>query len=311
MTSPTDAVASPLVSVVIPTYQRGDIVGRAALSVLRQKVNHIEVIIVDDGSTDCTGPICSEISDPRLRYVASEHVGAAAARNIGARLARASWLTFLDSDDTASSDWLTSMLDRTGDSHTALVSCGFNERNEGSTILLRQQLPHRASPAVGPIVELMQTGGTYLVRRDLFLDVGGFDPEQQSSQHLELSLRLGPELVRRGLQACAVMRPLVDRWVGRDDHIRADDKAIFAGCARIIDQHGDRLAHDTKLLANIGATAAYRAVRLGEIREARRYMFLAVRARPSDLRHWARLCSLAVPSLARRRVLRSRPHKVA
>jgi glycosyltransferase involved in cell wall biosynthesis len=306
MMSPTDAVASPIVSVVIPTYQRGDTIGRAALSVLRQEVNDIEVIIIDDGSTDCTRRVCSDISDRRLRYFASEHIGAAAARNIGGRLARASWLTFLDSDDTASSDWLTSMLDRTKDPGTALVSCGFNERNEGSTIVLRQQLPHRASPAVGPIVELMQTGGTYLVRRDLFLDVGGFDPDQQSSQHLELSLRLGPELVERGLHAGAVMQPLVDRWVGRGDHIRADDRAISAGCARIIDQHGDRLALDPKLLANLAATAAYRAVRLGEIDEARRYMFLAVRARPSDVRHWARLCSLAVPRLARRRALRSR-----
>jgi Glycosyl transferase family 2 len=298
------AIGAPGVSVVIPTYERCDVVARAVESVLRQDITDLEVIVVDDGSTDGTDHALGVFEDGRLRCVRSRHVGAAEARNIGARQARARWLTFLDSDDTVTPDWLSSMLAQTQPPDTALVSCGYAERAEGSAVIRRQRLPRPASPAVGPITELIVTGGTYLVLRDLFLDVGGFDPEQPAGQHTELALRLGPALVERRLRAGAVMRPLVQRWVGRGDQIRFNDAAVLAGGSRMLDRHRMRLERDPGLLSNTAAAAAYRAVRLGDFAEARRLMLLAVRTRPWKLRHWARLCALVVPRLARRRVLR-------
>jgi glycosyltransferase involved in cell wall biosynthesis len=301
------AIGGPRVSVVIPTYERCEVIVRAVESVLRQDMGDLEVIVVDDGSTDSTAHALGVIEDDRLCYVGSEHLGAAQARNIGARHARARWLTFLDSDDTVTPDWLSSMLVETIPPDTALVSCGYTERAEGSAVIRRQRLPRPASPAVGPITELIVTGGTYLVLRDLFLDVGGFDPEQPASQHSELALRLGPALVQRRLRARAVMRPLVERWVGREDQIRSNDAAVFAAGVRMLDRHHLRLALDPRLLADTAASAAYRAVRLGDLAEARRLMRVAVRAQPRKLRHWARLCALAVSRLARRRALRRRP----
>jgi glycosyltransferase involved in cell wall biosynthesis len=296
------------VSVVIPTYERCDVVKRAVDSVLRQDMGDLEVIVVDDGSTDSTERVLSSrAEDDRLSYVRSTHLGAAAARNIGGRQAQARWLTFLDSDDTVTSDWLSSMLAETSRPGIALVSCGYTERVDGRDVIRRQRLPRPASPAIGPIIELIATGGTYLVRRDLFLDVGGFDPEQPAAQHRELALRLGPMLVDRGLRAGAVMRPLVERWVGREDQIRSDDAAVLAGASRILDRHWDRLALDSRLLADTAASAAYRAVRLGNFAEARRLMRIAVRAHPRKLRHWARLGALVAPGLVRRRALRRGP----
>jgi glycosyltransferase involved in cell wall biosynthesis len=294
------------VSVVIPTYERCDVVTRAVDSVLRQDMADLEVIVVDDGSTDSTERALRPGDDDRLSYVRSTHRGAAAARNIGAGRAQARWLTFLDSDDTVASDWLSSMLAETPPG-TALVSCGYTERADGRDVIRRQRLPRPASPAIGPIIELIATGGTYLVLRDLFLDVGGFDPEQPAAQHRELALRLGPTLVDRGLRAGAVMRPLVERWVGREDQIRSDDAAVLAGATRILDRHRDRLALDSRLLGDTAASAAYRAVRLGNFAEARRLMRLAVRAHPKKLRHWARLGALVAPGLVRRRALRRGP----
>jgi glycosyltransferase involved in cell wall biosynthesis len=300
------ANGAPEVSVVIPTYERCDVVTRAVDSVLRQDMADLEVIVVDDGSTDSTERALRPGDDDRLSYVRSTHRGAAAARNIGAGRAQARWLTFLDSDDTVASDWLSSMLAETPPG-TALVSCGYTERADGRDVIRRQRLPRPASPAIGPIIELIATGGTYLVLRDLFLDVGGFDPEQPAAQHRELALRLGPTLVDRGLRAGAVMRPLVERWVGREDQIRSDDAAVLAGATRILDRHRDRLALDSRLLGDTAASAAYRAVRLGNFAEARRLMRLAVRAHPKKLRHWARLGALVAPGLVRRRALRRGP----
>jgi glycosyltransferase involved in cell wall biosynthesis len=294
------------VSVVIPTYERCDVIARAVASVLRQDMCDLELLVVDDGSMDNTEHALSAFEDDRLHYLGSRHVGAAEARNIGARQARALWLTFLDSDDTVTPDWLASMLAESESRDTALVSCGYTERAEGSAVVSRQRLPGPASPAIGPITELIATGGTYLVLRELFHDVGGFDPEQRAGQHRELALRLGPELVDRNLRAGAVMRPLVERWVGRGDQIRSDDAAVLAGASRILDRHRDRLALDPKLLADTAASAAYRAVRVGDFVEARRLMLLAVRTHPRKLRHWGRLCALAAPRAARRHALRDR-----
>lgn len=86
------------VSVVIPTYNRSDLVHRAVRSVLAATAPGDEVIVVDDGSTDDTGEVVRRFGDP-VRYVRIENSGPAAARNVGIGLARNPLLAFLDSDD--------------------------------------------------------------------------------------------------------------------------------------------------------------------------------------------------------------------
>lgn len=296
----------PAVTVVIPTYQRGDVIERAIGSVLGQDETNLELIVVDDGSTDGTRDIVTSIADDRLRYLETTHVGAAAARNLGARTGRGRWLTFLDSDDTVVPDWLASLLGESEVPGTVLVSCGYVERMDGTEAILRQPLPRQVSPAVGRMIALIETGGSYLVDRALFLELGGFDPAQPAAQHLELALRLGPVITERRLRCGTVARPLVERWVGRDDHIRSDDAAVLAGAIRILERHRDRLVLDRPFLADSAATAAYRAVRLGRFAEARRLAAIAVRSDPRNLRHWARLALVVVPGAAKRYAGRSR-----
>jgi glycosyltransferase involved in cell wall biosynthesis len=291
---------APRVSVVIPAYNRAGVVGRAITSVLEQSVREFECIVVDDGSTDATREAIEAVADDRVEYVRSDHGGAAAARNLGAGRARAPWLTFLDSDDTVARDWLASLLAETCVAGTALVSCGYTDRLDPTGETRGETLPRVASASVGPIIECISTGGSYMVRRDLFLEVGGFHPRQAAAQHQELALRLGPVVAQRGARSAAVMRPLVTRWIGRGDHIRSNDEAVFDGCVRLIAVHRDRLALDPPVLANTAATAAYRAVRMGRFYEARRLLTIAVRTDPRNLKHWKRLAALAVPGLARR-----------
>src|SRR5438045_3173256 len=92
----------PLVSVIIPAYNRQKTLRRAVKSALEQTVRDIEVIVVDDGSNDETARIAQELgfSDSRMRVIQSTcNRGAQAARNIGARAAKGEWLNFFDSDD--------------------------------------------------------------------------------------------------------------------------------------------------------------------------------------------------------------------
>lgn len=89
-----------LVSIVIPTYNRADYLPIAIDSCLTLDYQNIEVIIVDDGSTDQTSEIVDNISDTRVHYFQLDNNGACYARNFGIRKANGKFIKFLDSDDT-------------------------------------------------------------------------------------------------------------------------------------------------------------------------------------------------------------------
>src|SRR5689334_14515250 len=90
----------PLVSVIIPTYNRAGLLPSAIASVIAQTFADWELIIVDDGSTDNTAETVQPgLHEARLRYVPRPNLGRSAARNFGASLAHGQWLAFLDSDD--------------------------------------------------------------------------------------------------------------------------------------------------------------------------------------------------------------------
>jgi len=88
-----------VVSVVLPAYNSEDTVGGAVESVLGQEDVHLELIVVDDGSTDRTLAVVSSIRDPRLLVLTGANMGAAAARNRGIARARGDIVAFLDADD--------------------------------------------------------------------------------------------------------------------------------------------------------------------------------------------------------------------
>lgn len=92
------AVQAGLVTVVIPTFNRSAIVGRAIESALRQTYRNLECVVVDDGSSDDTRAVVERYG-PRVRYLYQENAGVTAARNLAIRNARGEFLAFLDSDD--------------------------------------------------------------------------------------------------------------------------------------------------------------------------------------------------------------------
>jgi glycosyltransferase involved in cell wall biosynthesis len=91
-----------LVSVIIPTYNRAHMIGRTIASALAQTHKQLELVVVDDGSTDGTRAVFEReyASDPRIRYVHRENGGPSAARNTGFAHARGDYIALLDSDDT-------------------------------------------------------------------------------------------------------------------------------------------------------------------------------------------------------------------
>jgi glycosyltransferase involved in cell wall biosynthesis len=99
----------PIVSVIIPTYNRAHVLARAIQSVLDQTYQDFEMIVVDDGSNDNTEEVVKSFNDPRIRYIRHEgNRGAAAARNTGIKAAKGKFIAFQDSDD----EWLPEKLQK-------------------------------------------------------------------------------------------------------------------------------------------------------------------------------------------------------
>ena len=91
-------MTNPLVSIVIPTYNRAHLLGQAIHSALAQTYAPVEVIVVDDGSTDDTAAVVAGFGD-RVRYVAIANGGSSVARNAGLEAARGEFIALLDDDD--------------------------------------------------------------------------------------------------------------------------------------------------------------------------------------------------------------------
>ena len=88
-----------MISVIIPLYNKEQIIERSLRSVLSQDYDNFEVIVVNDGSTDRSAEIVKAIPDSRIVYVEQENGGPSKARNIGVRIAKGNWIVFLDADD--------------------------------------------------------------------------------------------------------------------------------------------------------------------------------------------------------------------
>ncbi|HEY8037340.1 MAG TPA: glycosyltransferase [Methylobacter sp.] len=105
---------APLVSVVIPTYNRSAFVVKAVDSVLSQSFTDYEIIVVDDGSTDTTKKSLKKYGN-KIRYIYQDNSGVSAARNTGITIARGEWVAFLDSDDEWRTDYLFKQMEKTRD----------------------------------------------------------------------------------------------------------------------------------------------------------------------------------------------------
>lgn len=186
----------PLVSVVIPTYNRISTLPTAIYSVLNQTYSHLELIIMDDGSEDGTGEYIESIPDERIRYKRSDtNLGPSAARNMGARLARGEYLAFQDSDD----EWLPDKLEKQmrlmlKGEEFALVYCAFEKYRNGELLgytpskLLPYEEKYGDLFARLLLMPLIGTP-TIVVNRELFLKENGFNEMLKSYEDYEFFLR--------------------------------------------------------------------------------------------------------------------------
>lgn len=115
----------PKVSVIIPVYNVEVYLRQCLDSVVNQTLKDIEIICVDDGSTDSSAEILKEYAkkDGRIRVLTQSNSGAGAARNVGIAVAKGEWLSFLDADDEFAPEMLSEMVDAAEQSDADVVAC--------------------------------------------------------------------------------------------------------------------------------------------------------------------------------------------
>lgn len=182
---------APLVSVVIPCYNHAHFLGEAIESVLRQTYRPVEVIVVDDGSTDATPEVAARYST--VRYVRQENSGLSAARNTGIRESKGKYLLFLDADDRL----LPTALEAGVQHFRSHPECGFvfgsfrRIASDGST-LERAGAPPNASDPYRAMLRrnYISMHATVMYRREALTAVQGFDTSLAACEDYDLYLRM-------------------------------------------------------------------------------------------------------------------------
>ena len=291
-------------SVIVPTFDRADTITATLESLRSQTFREFEVIVVDDGSTDGTAEVVKGIDVDRLTYRWQPNAGPSAARNLGADLAVGEYLTFLDTADQAHPDWLESFDTMIRAYGCSLVSCGADFTRDGHVV--RTRLPRQLGPGAGRVIAFFRTG-CFAVRRELFWDVGGFDPALRFSEVTELGMRIGRTVSGRpnavthlARSTVSVELPAMPGRGGRATSLAYSDRRRLETAAYILAKHEDVMASTPRLRRTYLRIAGVASARLGDYAGARRYFAEAWRAQPRALGELGRVAVTFVPGVRRR-----------
>lgn len=206
---------NPLVSVIIPTYNRGWIIKEAVDSVLSQDFLGFEIIVVDDGSTDNTQDILSAYKND-IKVLKHNNQGVSAARNRGIALASGRFIAFLDSDDRWMPNKLSMQVDFFNTNKDALI-CQTEEIWIRNNVRVNPKKRHKKLS--GMIFEqslclCMVSPSAVMIKSELFETVGLFDESLPACEDYDLWLRISSEY-----PVYLIDTPLIIKRGGHDDQL--------------------------------------------------------------------------------------------
>jgi len=310
-TSPT----CPRVSVVIPTFNRAAFLPSAARSALGQTLRDIEVIIVDDGSSDDTPQVVEELrrDDPRVRSVRQDQRGLSAARNAGLEQVRGGQVAFLDDDDL----WVPHALARlravAGEGEVVgCLAVGFTSTEPAlaaPAILASPQVfaltPYPPAVSAAPVAlrELLLRP-FFPIHAALFSTValravGGFDDTLKAAEDYDLWLRLAARAPVAVLPEVLALVRTHSGQMSRALGVQAGETRRVI--ERFLSTHPEihRTGALRRRIAGLAREEAYAALHAGERRAARVAAAHAVRLWPADAKTWLYLLASSSPAAYR------------
>jgi glycosyltransferase involved in cell wall biosynthesis len=281
------SIERPLLSVIIPAYNVQNYIAEAIMSALAQTVSPLEVIVVNDGSTDNTLAVAKSVEDPRLLIVDQPNAGLGAALNSGLKAARGRFLGFLDGDDF----WAANKAER----H---LSVARNDMTIGAVYSDSQYIDEAgrptgyilgSGPAEPDLPNLIRrnhagNGSATIVSRACIEAAGPFDSRLRSSQEHELLVRI---LARTRMRVRRIPEALTFYRV-RANSITMDFQQFLENCRRSLAIMQEYVRDVPPSVFREALAADYRiasrkAASVGRSREALRFFCQALRLSPSIL----------------------------
>ncbi len=292
-------VSEPLVSVVIPVFNGAPFVAQAVASVLAQTVRDVEVLVVDDGSTDGTQAILADLQRTAgITWFQQDHGGPARSRNRGLAEARGEFVALLDCDDIWLPDKLAAQLALMGNHpEIGVVHTNFESVDEEGRVLETVRARHSGEPLVqafcGGHVALPST---LLIRRTVLDKVGVLNQELYGSEDSDLTIRLYAatqfacvdRVLVRKLQRGHGYRDMAFDEALHKEKILSSRERFLEGLERMGPQTNGQRAALNREWANYYLARGGEAERIGRRSEARRFYRHAMRKAPFRLRPYMR-----------------------
>jgi glycosyltransferase involved in cell wall biosynthesis len=267
-------IDNPKVSVILPTFNRGHVVGRAVSSVLTQGFVDLELIVVDDGSLDETARVLNELHDERIIYIKLvENRGAAAARNVGLHSARGQFVAFQDSDN----EWLPGKCARQiaelekAPADVGIVYTGIWRISDNNRVYVPKSSARKKEGMLHE--ELLASNfvdlSAAMVRKECFLRSGLFDERLPCMQDWELWIRMSKDW-RFGY----IDKPFVNAYYSRDS-ISRDYAKLVQAWEYLLARHAEDYARYPKTLAERLSKLAHFSLLAGDARKGWHYALKA------------------------------------
>lgn len=269
------------ISIIIPTYNRCDVLQRAIESVYNQTNDDWEMIIVDDGSDDATESVMREYDSNRITYIRfSENKGANAARNAGIDAARGRIISFLDSDDELQPTHLEHVRRTFSDAPATVggVYTGFKVEEEGQIADVTRVNKQLSRPV--DVLEDYPLGGfsTLSFRKSVFASVGRLDPEFRANQDREFLVRVLAEY------NLLPVDELLVTYHKHGERLSDDATTRLDSIEQLVEKHEDKLTR--RAHGNLSFARGLEYVKTQDMKKANRMFRRAIVAQPSRALYW-------------------------
>ncbi|MCP9199895.1 glycosyltransferase [Gramella sp. GC03-9] len=277
-----------MISIVTATYNSAHTITKAIDSIVKQSYKKWELIIVDDGSSDDTEKIIKGYDDTRIKYFYQKNKGVAAARNVGVKESLGDYIIFLDADDEL-----------------------FNTAIENFSNVLETKTPGICSGAYIDIFNKLNyprdkgsyfnnylinnLSGSYIVSKQIFLEVGGYDINLSQSENWELFIRLVDICDKKGMEILA--ENFVTFKYNSDHSIEKNLKRnidTFNSYKYLYNKYKDNSDLGPNLLFLFSEVSAYNAFKIGKKKEAIEWQIKAIKEKPFKLKSYIKILRFIV-----------------
>jgi glycosyltransferase involved in cell wall biosynthesis len=281
---------SPFFTVIIPTYNRMELLRESIQSVLDQTFKDFELLIIDDLSIDNTWEVVASFQDERIKYILNDRSrGGAGARNAGIFMAKGEWVAFLDDDDVylpqklkLQYEKIKQVNDSVGLVYVGSAIYDFNEKEE-----ISQYLPQKEGWIQNDLLysNHITSFSTVAIKRDLLWKLGGLDERFEAMQDMELYVRIA------GLSMIAYVKDkLVYIRKSNPDRISLNTRKKLMGSVQFRDKYKDIINKDLKARHHNASRVFMFAVKEKNMK----YLFKALPWTMYgiffDVRHFVRVC---------------------